>query len=86
MTALAVSFGGNFVELYSPSAASGRDNDDDERSRRRPRLPRWLIDRAATLGFTRSMLLQRRALGVLLTGSGKTLAFLLPLLQRVVAG
>ena len=54
------------------------------------RLPEWLVQRAATLGFEQPTAVQAEALGAVLegrdaiiqakTGSGKTLAYLLPLI------
>ncbi|KAL9183958.1 hypothetical protein ACHAXT_002044 [Thalassiosira profunda] len=46
-----------FAELYC--------RDGDEQSSK-PQLPRWLVDRAAALGFTHPTLLQQRALNALL--------------------
>ena len=59
-------------------------------SRYAGRLPEWLLDRAATLGYIAPTKVQAEALDAVLegndaiiqakTGSGKTLAYMLPLL------
>ncbi|KAL7551694.1 hypothetical protein ACHAWF_017088, partial [Thalassiosira exigua] len=63
-----------FAELYAPEGGAGGGGDEERSATAtataKPRLPRWLIDRAARLGFVHPTLLQRRALDVLLPRGG----------------
>ena len=56
-----------FSGLYSPkSGQSDGDSQNSDDVEPQPYLPEWLIDRAATLGYTNPTLMQQRALNVLL--------------------